>query len=722
MKKEQNQDSKHSFGGGSFYNLLNKDIKELNTVILSLFIIIFLSSIGFISYKITNSYALFSDEITGTKTIEIEPLFKYEKTFNYTGKPEEYTVPSDGYYYIELEGASGGASKAYAGLGAKTSGYIKLKKGEKLYFYVGGKGTTASSNVEYTSGGFNGGGSANHQAGTGGGATDVRLTSGSWDDMSSLISRIMVAGGGGGGAIFNDYVTGGDGGTLYGADGGDLSENFLGGGHGGQQKTSGPIGSGKREADSYQSQYVVLGTKGQLAKGGNGGYNSDYSHGSGAGGGGYYGGSGASGRNGGGAGGSSYISGYAGVNSVKEMTTINHTNQTIHYSGKYFVGGQMIEGQNSGNGYAKITYTHTKPKRKNTKLNNVRYIKDCSTSNSANPGKHWIEIEAIKDGINIAKGKTVTGTFTPQHTNTSNFQILTTGDIDNSNYVATTTSEDNSNQCITVDLENTYDLDEVAVWNYFGDTRVYHNTITSVSSDNTNFTEIVDENVIQTSNGIRANAYIDNINGYSARNKMTMWLDGLANTGTTRNNTTTTWKNLSTNSSGYTATVSGATWTNDSLSFDGTNDYVAFTNKEYTFPMTYSFIYKTNSTDSQIIFGHNLNNAAIGLYQNNKFITSLVSATNMYDAGTITLDKYYKVDVIFRSLTDKTIYVNNKEIPKLSSTEYWSWTESKSYIGKRPSGTYFKGNIKLFQIFSGALTKEEITHNYNYDKQRFNLE
>ena len=70
MKKLQNQDSKHSFGGGSFYNLLNKDIKELNTVILSLFIIIFLFSVGFISYKFSNSYALFSDEVTGVKTIE----------------------------------------------------------------------------------------------------------------------------------------------------------------------------------------------------------------------------------------------------------------------------------------------------------------------------------------------------------------------------------------------------------------------------------------------------------------------------------------------------------------------------------------------------------------------------------------------------------------------------------------------------------------------------
>ena len=42
----------------------------MNTVILSLFIIIFLFSVGFISYKITNSYALFSDEVTGEKTIE----------------------------------------------------------------------------------------------------------------------------------------------------------------------------------------------------------------------------------------------------------------------------------------------------------------------------------------------------------------------------------------------------------------------------------------------------------------------------------------------------------------------------------------------------------------------------------------------------------------------------------------------------------------------------
>ena len=57
-------------GGGSIYRLLNKNIKEFNKVKLSVICIAFLLSVGFISYKINSSYALFSDSITGTKTIE----------------------------------------------------------------------------------------------------------------------------------------------------------------------------------------------------------------------------------------------------------------------------------------------------------------------------------------------------------------------------------------------------------------------------------------------------------------------------------------------------------------------------------------------------------------------------------------------------------------------------------------------------------------------------
>ena len=59
-----------SLGGGSIYRLLNKNIKEFNKIKLSIICIAFLLTVGFISYKINSSYALFSDSITGEKTIE----------------------------------------------------------------------------------------------------------------------------------------------------------------------------------------------------------------------------------------------------------------------------------------------------------------------------------------------------------------------------------------------------------------------------------------------------------------------------------------------------------------------------------------------------------------------------------------------------------------------------------------------------------------------------
>ena len=74
-------------------------------------------------------------------------------SFDYTGDYQVFTVPTDGYYNIELWGAQGGSmtdgSKTYnGGAGAYTKGTIYLTKGENLYIYIGGKG---SNNVSLTS-------------------------------------------------------------------------------------------------------------------------------------------------------------------------------------------------------------------------------------------------------------------------------------------------------------------------------------------------------------------------------------------------------------------------------------------------------------------------------------------------------------------------------------------------------------------------------------------
>ena len=130
-----------------------------------------------------------------------------EEKFEYTGEYQEFEAKDSGYYKMECYGAKGGYSRidgsigATGGNGGYTFGVIYLEKGEKLYVYVGGHGADAVVGKD-AKGGYNGGGlgtwdhSDDEAAGAGGGATDVRLISGEWDNFESLKSRIMVAAGG----------------------------------------------------------------------------------------------------------------------------------------------------------------------------------------------------------------------------------------------------------------------------------------------------------------------------------------------------------------------------------------------------------------------------------------------------------------------------------------------------------------------------------------------
>ena len=316
----------------------------------------------------------------------------YTKDFAYTGNVQAYTIPVTGTYRIELWGASGGDAGPYkGGLGGYTSGYIHLQEGQVLYFYVGGEGSQSSI------GGWNGGGdlTSGQEAfgASGGGATDVRLVSGAWNNFDSLKSRIMVAGGGGGANYRNvtsatDLVLygsgdGGAGGCLNGDDSNCVgtSEQYLasagysGGtehyyGTGGTQ-TSGGIQKGFDASNTLLTSKET-GTFGTLTMPGSQ---------SGAGGGWYAGGNGG---HGGAGGGSSYISGHNGCRAISQGSTSTAiTHQTgSEYVDFVFNNTLMIDGNgnkwttektdekvimpnngitnveigNDGNGYARVTY------------------------------------------------------------------------------------------------------------------------------------------------------------------------------------------------------------------------------------------------------------------------------------------------------------------------------------------------------------------------------
>jgi uncharacterized protein (TIGR02145 family) len=101
-----------------------------------------------------------------------------------------------------------------AGKGGYTKGTINLGANDVLYVYVGCQGVAGQNNysLNYV---FNGGAYVHtssdgvKDSGGGGGATDFRLIDGDWDSLTSLQSRILVAGGGGGGYTSRTNQAGG---------------------------------------------------------------------------------------------------------------------------------------------------------------------------------------------------------------------------------------------------------------------------------------------------------------------------------------------------------------------------------------------------------------------------------------------------------------------------------------------------------------------------------
>ncbi|WP_079767122.1 glycine rich domain-containing protein [Clostridioides difficile] len=243
-----------------------------------------------------------------------------------------------GKYKFECWGSSGGINNSSWYTDAKggySKGEITLKKQTTLYVYVGESGFASSSTSNNTKSGFNGGGKGylNQQVmGTyysmyGGGATDIRLVGGAWDNEQGLLSRIIVAGGGGG--SYSPY-TGGAGGGLEGGTGYSANDRHRPGG----TQYQGGIGRVSTENGSFGKGCSAKDSTGE------------------GGGGGWFGGAGMNGVGAGG-GGSGYVL-------TKDSYKPTGYTPTSEY---YFDNVVMESGGNTAGayGYAKITLLQALP-------------------------------------------------------------------------------------------------------------------------------------------------------------------------------------------------------------------------------------------------------------------------------------------------------------------------------------------------------------------------
>ena len=242
-----------------------------------------------------------------------------------------------GRYQFECWGARGSGSGT-PGLGAYTSGIIKISKLSTFFVNIGATAETSS----YPSAIYNCVPFSSTTYCYGGGATDVRLyNSDSWMNTKSLISRIMVAAGGGGAEW--PKSTGGNGGAPNGGDsytalGGDMSYSV----------SPNPTFGATNEKGGYCTTTYRLDKDRSVFPGSFGiaGYSTTSDDMGGIGGGGHYGG-GTPDYGGGGSGGSSFVSGHPLCNSVKNSTAISASGSSVHFSGLKFSNPKMIAGSST---------------------------------------------------------------------------------------------------------------------------------------------------------------------------------------------------------------------------------------------------------------------------------------------------------------------------------------------------------------------------------------
>ena len=229
---------------------------------------------------------------------------------------------------------------------------------------------------------------------------------------------------------------------------------------------------------------------------------------------------------------------------------------------------------------------------------------------------------------------------------------------------------------------------------------------------------------IPVSNAVGADEYV--------KSGLILHLDGLDNTKSGHNNSTTVWEDLSGNNNN--GTIKGASWLNDGLYFDGVDDYVPIAELNYP-EFTVEATFKVsklvgNSDEPKVICNHNTGGFDIDI--NNDCINSFPYINgeyrNMKYDRKITVNKKYNVTMTTNGSESK-LYVNGVLVSNISvengSIGYPS-NNSLVMLGANPNGSsldpapsFFNGAIYSVRMYNRVLTEQEVKNNHEVDRLRF---
>ncbi len=242
--------------------------------------------------------------------------------------------------------------------------------------------------------------------------------------------------------------------------------------------------------------------------------------------------------------------------------------------------------------------------------------------------------------------------------------------------------------------------------------------------------------IVKYDNGTFASMRFNKGNIY-VQNGLIAYLDGINNTGNGHSIDTTIWKDLSNN--GNDATLyNNPTWSNNSLTFDGIDDYGILDNTaNMAFPngVTLETRVKVLSVDngdslSYVMYVDNETSSSpyngLSQYVNK---TTLKAASRIAPDGTYTfaqsdesiieINKIYTITTTYDNNTVKE-YIDGKLVASSTKPGQYPGSPQGINIGRRYSGN-LAANVEFQNvlIYDRALTENEVTRNYQADLARY---
>jgi hypothetical protein len=702
--------------------------------------------------KSVNSSTIFRPikAIGGVESVITDSGMTYKLHVFTTVGSDTFTVldaGSDGMVEVLVVGGGGGGGMDMGG-GGGGGGVIyttyQVKPGEAVPVTVG-------------QGGFGGpqGNGGYRTDGTGPQPGSHQFTISATNGGNSVFGSLVAIGGGYGGSSYFDYTpnlgigsSGGSGGGTSGYSNGSVKAGQAGtagqghaGGQGGGQYYSG--GGGGAAGVGVSSTARPDGGPGRLCSilgydlyWGGGGGGSSYSLGTGGNGGIGGGGGGALGTTTGGAG---YNNGQPGYGGSPNSQTNTRGGAGGANTGGGGGGGSHYNATNTGgeggSGIVVVRYPLNRPlpiqpspiqsgltmnldaglsySYASGKIGPIRYVRVYANGSTSNPSTHFVEIQAnTSTGINRALNRGSGGGLsqysggTPEFTvNNTNWQILTNGSTDSSDYIGF----GSGGAGIQMDLGQVFDdISEIRVWNYYADGRTYYNLTIFVSLDGTNWTTLYGPtNTATTASGVPARA-----------SSPTFWYDyslsgrnGILVGAATYTSTNLGEINISSGSSYITLPSNQFNY--------GTGQ---FTIEAWVSPIgtqtTNNIIFASQSSNSAGFFGLGYNST------NGWFFTFFNGSTRptTYITPVPSTNNWYHVVGTRDTSNNLRLYVNNV-VATSPANSTLSVTSSDPRIGINPASgaENWSGKIGVFRTYNRQLNDSEIAQNFNAGRSRYGI-